>query len=68
MKSETAHTYVAGERIGLDVVIHEFRDGRFPEEIFGSYPSIGSLAKVYGAMTFILEHPKEIDSDLRAQD
>jgi uncharacterized protein (DUF433 family) len=60
--------YVAGTRIGLDVVIQEFRDGRSPEEIFQSYPSIGSLSRVYGAITFILEHPEEIDSYLKAQD
>lgn len=60
--------YVAGTRIGLDVVIREFRDGRSPEEIFEAYPSIGSLSRVYGALTFILEHPQEIDSYLKAQD
>jgi uncharacterized protein (DUF433 family) len=60
--------YVAGTRIGLDVVIYEFREGRSAEEIFEAYPSIGSLAKVYGAITFILEHSKEIDSYLKEQD
>ena len=60
--------YVAGTRIGLDVVIREFRDGRSPEEIFEAYPSIKSLAKVYGAITFILEHSQEIDAYLKAQD
>ena len=60
--------YVAGTRVGLDVVICEFRDGRSPEEIFEAYPSIGSLAKLYGAITFILEHPKEIESYLKEQD
>lgn len=60
--------YLAGTRIGLDVVIYEFRDGRSPEEIFGAYPSIGSLAKLYGAITFVLEHPQEIDSYLKQQD
>ena len=60
--------YVSGTRIGLDVLIREFRDGRSPEEIFDAYASIGSLSRVYGAITFILEHPQEIDSCLRAQD
>lgn len=60
--------YLTGTRIGLDVVIREFRDGRSPEEIFEAYPSIGSLSKVYGALTFILEHPQEIDSYLKVQD
>lgn len=59
--------YVAGTRIGLDVVVYEFREGRSPEEIFEAYSSIGSLAKLYGAITFILEHPSEIDSYLKEQ-
>jgi uncharacterized protein (DUF433 family) len=59
--------YVAGTRIGLDVIVYEFRDGRSPEEIFEAYPSIGSLAKLYGAITFILEHPSEIDSYMNEQ-
>lgn len=60
--------YVAGTRIGLDVVAHEFRDGRSADAIFEAYPSIGSLAKVYGAIAFILEHPEEIESYLDGQD
>src|SRR5260370_1912826 len=60
--------YVAGTRIGLDIVAHEFRNGKSAESIFESYPSIGSLAKVYGAITFILEHPTDVDTYLADQD
>jgi uncharacterized protein (DUF433 family) len=60
--------YLAGTRIGLDVVTYDFRHGRSAEAIFDAYPSIGSLAKVYGAITFILEHPKEIEAYLADQD
>ena len=60
--------YVAGTRIGLDVVIYDFQSGRSAEAIFEAYPSIGSLAKVYGAITFILEHPAEIGAYLKDQD
>jgi len=59
--------YVAGTRIGLDVVAHDFRNGRSAEAIFDAYPSIGSLARVYGAITFILEHPTEIEAYLKDQ-
>jgi uncharacterized protein (DUF433 family) len=59
--------YVAGTRIGLDVLVHEYRRGRNAEDIFAAYPSGGSLAKVYGALTFILEHPAEVDADLTDQ-
>lgn len=60
--------YVAGTRVGLDVLIHDFRNGRSAEAILEAYPSIGPLAKVYGAITFILEHPAEIGDYLKAQD
>jgi uncharacterized protein (DUF433 family) len=60
--------YVAGTRIGLDVVTCDFRNGRSPEAILDAYPSIGSLAKVYGAITFILEHPNEVEAYLEEQD
>jgi uncharacterized protein (DUF433 family) len=59
--------YVAGTRIGLDVLVYDFRRGRSAEEIFEAYPSIGSLAKVYGAITFILEHPAEVEAYLKDQ-
>ena len=60
--------YVAGTRIGLDVVAGEFNAGRSPESIFEAYPSIGSLGKVYGAITFILEHPDAIETYLEEQE
>jgi len=60
--------YVAGTRIGLDVLIFDFRRGRSAEDIFEAYPSLGSLAKVYGAITFILEHPSEVEAYLKEQD
>ena len=60
--------YVAGTRVGLDVVAYDFRNGRSAESIFDAYASIGSLAKVYGAITFILEHPAEVDAYLKDQD
>lgn len=60
--------YVAGTRIGLDVVSYDFRRGRSAEGIFEAYPSIGSLAKVYGAITFILEHPAEVEAYLKDQE
>jgi uncharacterized protein (DUF433 family) len=59
--------FLAGTRIGLDVVVYEFRDGHSPEQILQSYPSIGSLAKLYGAITFVLEHPKEVEAYLASQ-
>ena len=57
--------FVAGTRIGLDVLIYDFRRGKSAEELFKSYPSIGSLARVYGAITFVLEHPDVIEEYLQ---
>ena len=62
IESRNGGRYVAGSRIGLDVVAHAFRQGRTAEDILRSFPSIGSLAKVYGVLTFILEHPQEIEA------
>ena len=59
--------YIAGTRIGLDVVIQDFRNGGTAEAILDAYPSIGSLAKIYGAIAFVLEHPAEIETYLEAQ-
>jgi uncharacterized protein (DUF433 family) len=60
--------YVAGSRIGLAVIAHEFRRGRSAEAIFETYPSVGSLAKVYGVITFILEHPAEVEAYLNEEE
>ena len=59
--------YVAGTRIWLDLMTYDFRRGRSAEGIFQAYPSIGSLAKVYGAIAFILEHAAEVDVYLKDQ-
>ena len=60
--------YVAGTRIGLDTLVYDFRRGRSAEAIFEAYPSLESLAKVYGAITFILEHPDDVEAYLRDQE
>lgn len=60
--------YVAGTRIGLDVIVHEFESGKSPEAILQSHASIGSLAKIYGVITFILEHPENIAAYLKDQE
>jgi len=60
--------YLAGTRIGLDVIVHEFESGKSPEAILQSHSSIASLAKVYGVITFILEHPERIAAYLRDQE
>ena len=53
--------YVAGTRISLDSVVWAFNHGESPEQILEGYPLLGSLAKVYGAIAFYLDHKVEID-------
>jgi uncharacterized protein (DUF433 family) len=66
LESRNGGYYVAGSRIGLDVVVYAFRRGKTAEDIFHAYPfTIGSLAKVYGVITYILEHPQEIEAYLQ---
>jgi uncharacterized protein (DUF433 family) len=60
--------YIAGTRIGLDVLVRDFQEGKSPEAIWRAYPSIGSLAKVYGAITVLLEHPEAVRQYLEHQD
>src|ERR1039458_4232215 len=63
-----SHYYIAGTRIGLVVLVQAYRRGKAPEAILQAYPSIGSLAKVYGTIAFILEHPRAVESYLREQE
>jgi len=59
--------YVVGTRVGLDVIVREFQSGQSPEAILQQYPSLGSLAKVYGVITFILERPEAVGAYLHDQ-
>jgi uncharacterized protein (DUF433 family) len=60
--------YVAGTRISLDSVIHPFKNGASPESILRSFPLIGSLENVYGAITFYLAHRDAVEAYLRDQE
>jgi uncharacterized protein (DUF433 family) len=60
--------YIAASRVSLDTVVYAFRRGESPETIFKHFPAIGSLAKVYGAIAFALDHPAEIDEYLAGQE
>ena len=53
--------YVAGTRIGLDSVILPFKNGASPEGILRSFPLIGSVEKVYGAITYYLANREAVE-------
>ena len=59
--------YVKGTRVSLDSVVHAFRRGAAPESIFRSFPAVGSLERVYGAITFYLANQVEVDAYLDKQ-
>jgi uncharacterized protein (DUF433 family) len=63
-----SHYYIPGTRIGLDVFVYSYRRGKTPEALLEAYPSIGSMAKVYGVIAFIQEHPQAVESYLREQE
>jgi uncharacterized protein (DUF433 family) len=60
--------YVAGTRISLDSIIHPFKNGASPEAILRSFPLIGSLEKVYGAITFYLANTSAVEAYLTEQE
>ena len=60
--------YIAGTRIALDSVVHAFKDGASPESILRSFPLIGSLERVYGAITFYLANKEAVETYLSQQD
>lgn len=60
--------YLAGTRVSLASVVYAFRQGASPETIFQDFPYIGSLARVYGAITFILENPVLVNEYLAKQE
>ena len=60
--------YITGTRVSLASVVHAFRQGASPETILQDFPYLGSLAKVYGAITFVLEHPTIVEQYMKDQD
>lgn len=60
--------YVAGTRVSLASVVHEFRNGAAPETILRSFPMLGTLERVYGAITYTLAHPDQVDQYMVEQE
>ncbi len=60
--------YLAGSRIGLDVIVHSFKQGASPESIFQSFPAAESLERIYGAITFYLANKETVESYLVDQE
>jgi uncharacterized protein (DUF433 family) len=56
--------YVAGSRVSLASIVHSFREGASPETIRQNFPTL-TLAQVYGAVAFYLNHPEESEAYLQ---
>jgi uncharacterized protein (DUF433 family) len=56
--------YVKGNRVPLDVIVYEFRNGASPESIQHAYPTL-SLEQVYGAVTFYLGHREAVERSVQ---
>lgn len=60
--------YITGTRIALDGIVHAFMNGSSPESILRSFPLIGSLERVYGAITFYLANQAAVQQYLDDQE
>src|SRR6478672_7176110 len=55
--------YVPRTRVSLDSIVYAFREGCSPESIREDFDGL-TLAHVYGAIAFYLDHQAEIDTYL----
>jgi uncharacterized protein (DUF433 family) len=58
---ETGTIRVGGTRLLLDLVIHQYQQGASPEEIVSAFPVV-SVADVYAAIAYYLNHQTELDA------
>ena len=57
---------VGQSRVTLDTVIAAYHQGASPETIARQYPAV-TLAEVYGAIAYYLQHQAEMDAYLQAR-
>jgi len=55
--------YVPGTRVSLDSIVYAFREGCSPESIREDFEGL-TLAHVFGAIAFYLDHEADIDAYL----
>jgi uncharacterized protein (DUF433 family) len=55
--------YVAGSRVSLASIVHEYRDGAAPESIRQNFPTL-SLEQIHGVIAFYLGHRHEAETYL----
>lgn len=65
-ETEAGVIRIGDSRVSLDSVIIAFNQGSAPEQIVYDYDSL-SLPEVYAAISYYLQHRKEVDSYLAAR-
>ena len=65
-KDEHGTIRVANTRVTLDVVLARFQQGRTPEQIQQSFPTL-KLADIYAVITYYLNNQEELDAYLHEQ-
>jgi len=55
--------YVPGTRVSLDSIVYAFREGCSPESIREDFEGL-TLAHVFGAIAYYLDHEADIDAYL----
>jgi len=58
---------VGNTRVGFDLVVHWFKEGKTPEQIVQDYESL-ELADVYSVIAYYLRHRDEMDACLKRWD
>lgn len=57
--------WIAGKRVSLDSVVYRWREGLSPETIQGECFPVLTLAEVFGALAFYLDHQDEVDEYIK---
>lgn len=58
---------VAGSRVTLDSIVHEFKLGATAEQVLHSFPSV-TLREVYGAIFYYLNNTEAVEEYLRQRE
>lgn len=58
---------VAGTRVSVDSIVHEFRGGATPEQIVQDFAGV-TLAEVYGVVHYYLTHRRAVSAYLKTQE
>jgi uncharacterized protein (DUF433 family) len=67
MQWEDGSIRIAGSRVPLDSIVHEFKLGATAEQIVHSFPSV-TLRDVYGAVFYYLTNTASVEEYLSARE